>query len=260
MCDSSPADVSLLFNDVRKMSQAQINKLTKNQLSLALKNAISDSASVKDQPCNITTESLKSMISDAVFSLRQELLNEQQRLFASLEQKIEKRIGEIQDKVNSLQFSFDNNCDKMISVLDAEFEDRLSRRSNVIFYGVEEADASASADSRKAHDHKALDELLTTMELSIDSSSFKIRRFGVPSPNKTRLMHVQCTDMATRDIILKNRTKLRFLKPKRVFVQPDLTRVQQERAKELRLQLKHRRDMGEDVVIRNNKIVPSRSH
>jgi len=41
-------------------------------------------------------------------------------------------------------------------------------------------------------------------------------------------------------------------------VQPDLTRLQQERAKALRLELKSRREKGEEVVIRNNKIVPSR--
>ena len=103
----SPGDVSLLFSDVCKMSHAQVNKLNKNQLSLALKNAISASVTMKDQQSQITTESLKNMISDAVFSLRQEFLSDQKRLFASFEQKIEKHISEISEKVNSFQTSID---------------------------------------------------------------------------------------------------------------------------------------------------------
>jgi molybdopterin converting factor small subunit len=207
--------------------------------------------------CQITSDSLKNMISDAVFRVRQELLSEQQRLFASLEEKIEKQIGEICRKVNDLTSNFEKNSDHLLNVLDIEFEDRMSRRSNVIFYGVEEAEALADADTRKAHDQRALNHLLKTMEVSEDSSSFKLRRFGVPTPNKTRLLHVQCKDIAMRDNILRNRTKLRFLHQK-VFVQPDLTSMQQERAKALRQDLKRRRDMGEDVAIQNNKIVPSR--
>ena len=96
------------------------------------------------------------------------------------------------------------------------------------------------------------------MEIHSDLSYYKIRRFGFLTPNKTRLMHVQCNDTETRDNILRNRTKLCFLKARRVFVQPDLTRMQQVRAKALRKELEQRRGMGEDVVIRNNKIVPSR--
>ena len=132
MSDSQSPDVSLQFHDVRKMSHAQINKLTKRQLSFALKNAISASEAANDQH-QITTDSLKSMISDAVFRVREELLNEQRRLFASLEQKMQKQISEIGDKVNALTSDFEKSCDHLMSVLDAEFQDRMSRRFNVIF-------------------------------------------------------------------------------------------------------------------------------
>ena len=249
-------DVSLSFHDVRKLSHAQINKLTKNQLTYALKNAISSSGSVNDQP-QITTESLKNMISDAVSRVREDLLKEQQRLFASLEQKMEKRISEICTKVDTLTNDFEKKCDLFMNAMDAEFEDRMSRRSNVILYGVEEAEASADADSRKAHDMSAFNRLLKTMDISEDPTSFKLRRFGVPTANKCRLLHVRCPDNATRDNLLRSRTKLRFL-DRKVFVQPDLTRVQQERARDLRLELKNRRERGEDVIIRNNMIVPLR--
>ena len=82
---SDSPDVSLLFNDVRKMNSSQISKLTKHQLTIALKNAISSTDLANDD--RVTASTLKPMIADAVFQLRQELLSEQQRLLSTFQQK-----------------------------------------------------------------------------------------------------------------------------------------------------------------------------
>jgi hypothetical protein len=96
------------------------------------------------------------------------------------------------------------------------------------------------------------------MKITDDVSQFKIRRIGMPSIGKTRLMHVKCEVVDTRNEILKNRTLLKSLE-KKVFVQPDMTKLQQQIAKNLRLELRQRRSQGENVIIRGNQIVPSRS-
>jgi hypothetical protein len=252
---SDSPDVSLMFNDVRKMNNSQINKLTKQQLTLALKNAISSSDSICDD--RITASTLKSMMTDAVFQLRQELLSEQQRLLSTFQQKIDAELKSITDKLTALRYELQESQAEVLKNLDAEFEERLSRRSNLVFFGVEEADETADGESRRDHDRNMLNILLRHMNISDDSSSFKIRRIGRPSPNKTRLLHIECKDINTRNKVLKNRTLLKTFK-KKVFVQPDMTRLQQQVAKDLRVELKHRREMGENVVVRNNKIVPTR--
>lgn len=252
MADSP--NVSLLFSDVCKMNASQISRLTKSQLTTALKNAI-DSSSEGD--CTITTDSLKSMLSDAVFQVRRELLSEQQRLFASFEQRFDERISEITEEISTVRRNFKTEQENLMSIVDSELEERLNRRCNLVLYGVEEADSSADADSRKAHDRDALASVLKTMNVPDDTSAFRIRRIGVPASNKCRLLHVVCKDVSTRNEILRNRTLLRTLE-KKIFVQPDMTLMQQQTAKSLRAQLKHCRDSGENVVIRNNRIVPAR--
>lgn len=249
----SPA-TSLLFTDVCKMNATQIGKLTKSQLAVALKNAI-ESSSGSDG--SITTDSLKNMLSDAVFQVRKELLSEQQRLFSSLEHKMGEKICKLTEQISTMRRNFEAEQEKLVSIVDSELEERLGRRCNLVLHGVEEADSTADADSRKAHDRDALASVLRSMNIPDDPSTFRIRRIGVPSSSKCRLLHVMCRDVSTRNAILRNRTLLRTL-DKKIFVQPDMTPMQQQAAKTLRAQLKLRRDSGENVVIRNNKIVPAR--
>lgn len=75
---------------------------------------------------------------------------------------------------------------ELFNGFDSEHEERLNRRCNLIPHGVEEAIGAANAGARRAHDQSVLDILLKTMNISDDSSSFKIHRIGINSQNKSR--------------------------------------------------------------------------
>ena len=114
----------------------------------------------------------------------------------------------------------------MLYEIDAELEDRMRRRRGLVFVGVEEPSDDDFA-SRKKHDKDQLDKLLGVMKIQDDSSSFVIRRISKPIPNRTRLLHVECKDDSTHSRILANRTLLKNIDG-RVYIQPDLTKMQQE--------------------------------
>lgn len=198
----------------------------------------------------------KNVLSDVVFQVRQELLIEQQCLFSSLEQKINMKIHEITEQISTLKQNFEAEHEALFNGFDSELEERLNRRCNLVLHGVEKAVGTADATARRVHDQNALDTLLKTMNIPDDPPSIKVRRIGIPSQNtcKSRLLHIVCKDDSTRNNILRNRTLLRTL-DKKVIVQSDMTPMQQQAARILRFELKRRRDMGENVVIRNNKIV-----
>jgi hypothetical protein len=253
---SNTPDVSLLYEDVRQMNPNQLIKLSKQQLTTALKNAISynddrDAAAEKLSP-NV----LKTMITDVVSQVRHELLLEQQSLISKLQEKIDAQFAKLQSDISSFKMELSHNNQTLYSEIEAEFEDRMNRRRGLIFIGVDES-TEDDVPSRKAHDEQKLDDLLSVMKIPDHSSCFRIRRIGKPIPKKSRLLHVECKDEFIKNQILSNRTLLRTLNSK-VFVQPDMTKRQQETYKSLQDELKFRRANGENVVIRNNKIVKAR--
>lgn len=76
-------------------------------------------------------------------------------------------------------------------------EERFNRRSNVVFFVVDEADSVSDVQAQIRHDSEIFESLLRKMKITDDVLSFKIRRIGILSPNKTRLMHVKCEDVDT---------------------------------------------------------------
>ena len=63
--------------------------------------------------CGITAASLKMMLSDAVFQIRQQSLSKQQRLFASLQKKIDKKIDEITEQIFTMKRNFEAEQEKL---------------------------------------------------------------------------------------------------------------------------------------------------
>lgn len=76
-------------------------------MCIALKNAILASEILAMSDCGITADSSKTMLSDAVLKVRQELLSEEQRLFSSLERKNCQKIHDITEQISILRRSFE---------------------------------------------------------------------------------------------------------------------------------------------------------
>ena len=73
---------------------------------------------------------------------------------------------------------------------------------------------------------------------------------------KPRLLKMKCPDIESKESLMKNKMKLRrHGKYKSCFINDDLTELQQQQHKLLRIELRERRERKENVMIRGWKIV-----
>ena len=82
-----------------------------------------------------------------------------------------------------------------------------------------------------------------------------VRRLGKPNKEKPRLLRASLPDPSKRQEVLRRAKLLKNSTFKNVFIQPDLTRMQQEIEPSLRKELKDRREQG-DVMIYAGRVRP----
>ena len=135
-----------------------------------------------------------------------------------------------------------------------EVEERERRRSNLIIAGLWEKE-DGSVEERKQWDVEKVEQLfgeLCDFENSVVSSVFRI---GKMNSSRPRLLKVICRDADAKRSLLRKAKDLRDSSIFRnVYLNPDMTPMQQEENKRLRLELKTRRNLGEDVIIRQGRI------
>ena len=136
---------------------------------------------------------------------------------------------------------------KEFNNLQRDMEGRLLRMTNVIVRGLPEG--SGTVQERAQKDEKAVEDLLTAIEVRSGNVT-GVKRLGKVKDGHARLLCVTFRDVSQKHEVLRKAKLLRdSSKFKRVYVQPDLTRMQQEIDWRLRKELKDRRDKGEDVVL-----------
>ena len=115
---------------------------------------------------------------------------------------------------------------------------------------------SGSIDERMESDHRALAEVISTMGVTNDTSSFRISRIGKTTSTRSRLLKVDCRNVCVKNEILRNAKKLRKSTHfKNIYINEDRTPQQQQEWRRIRQDLKQRREAGEDVVIYRNKVI-----
>ena len=73
--------------------------------------------------------------------------------------------------------------------------------------------------------------------------------------NRPRPLKVMFTDVRVRDQVLRTGKNLHSSRFRSVFINKDLTPLQQTEQRTLTAELRRRRQGGEDVVIRGDKVV-----
>ena len=131
---------------------------------------------------------------------------------------------------------------------------RNYKRLNLVFSGIEEL-ASGDTDDRRSHDEAAVNDISKELSVGI-VDGFKTMRIGRPGDSKPRLLKAVFTSLGDRNALLRKGKSLRTSsKYKQVFINPDLTALQRHSNKQLRAELKRRREAGERVKIRGERIV-----
>ena len=234
------------FSDVRKMSDGQINKFSKIQLKLLLKEAITE-ADVKP---TFDETRLKTLISDAVSDIKRDLLLESQRLITEVKKNFERKIDCLSNRIAQTEGS-------LLTDTVEELEERQSRKKNIVIFGLPEA--SCAKERSDSIDKQRFSELMTALNLDEEiHSADRCFRLGSRG-SQQRPLKVILRSADLRDSILKSASKLGKLpkghKFKEVYLKEDLTRLQQLQQKSLRSELKLRKEAGEEVFLRRGKIV-----
>lgn len=148
-------------------------------------------------------------------------------------------------------------CKTQLDDVCQETAERWRRRKYLIINGIAEH-PSGDIEERRARDVERVTDL--TRELGfVAFLPEEVSRIGRINSTRPRPLRFKCRDTAIRAQILRNSKKLRNSQCFRnTFVNPDLTIAQRKRNAELRIELKRRRDSGENVTIRHGRIVDMR--
>lgn len=131
---------------------------------------------------------------------------------------------------------------------------RHQKRKFLVISGIKE-NSSGSADERRKSDEESISEILNSLDIR-NATFSQTTRIGRPNADRSRLLRFKCPNITMKKEILTKSKNLRsFPKFSEIFISPDLTKLQITKSKELRDQLRRRRDAGEDVIILRNQIV-----
>ena len=136
-----------------------------------------------------------------------------------------------------------------------EVQQRIVRRKYLIVSGIPEQ-TTGTVEEREEADEAAIEALgraIGVPEIDLDD----IRRIGkINQQGRPRLLRFKCSSTATRNSLLRSSKNLKkHQEYVNTYINPDQTLLQRKQSKELRTELKRRRDAGEDVLIRRGKIV-----
>ena len=206
---------------------------------------------------NITLLEIKSLIEKSKQDIIETLetkVDKQTSMIASLLKRVDDLTGaniQLERKCNLLE-------EKLVSLPKSTFEeieDRDRRKMNLIISGVP-GKTDGSVEERKAVDAKFVKGLLEDLSVFNDGMRFQTYRIGKPSKGGHRLLKVAFCDLAHKQDVLWKAKHLRDMPSYRhVYINPDLTFLQRQDRKLLMEELKARREAGDDVMIRNGKIV-----
>ena len=175
--------------------------------------------------------------------------------------KIENRLDDLSKKqcaqgkeIDNLRSSIERIELELTDSILEEVENRYRRRQNLILSNVSEPQTGSITDSASA-DTQTIKDVI--QELGCDPDFTNVRRIGRMTSGRPRLLCFRCNNEEAKFSLLRNAKKLRSSdKFKGVYINRDLTPLEQKQRKVLLEELKKRRESGESVVIRHNKIVP----
>ena len=198
--------------------------------------------------------------------------------FKSFEEKNNKTVDEKMNKKMTTDIysknehiAIEDKIQKQVTQSFDEMKEREERKLNLIFFNIKESTSNEKAEAFKEDINKVKQVLSHTNpdlseDIVKDLSEENMFRLGNKDDSndqskKPRPIKLTLPNEKTKFKILKNTTLLKnFESQQNVGIKPDLTKLQQKEDKELRAQLKKRKDEGEDVMIYRNKVILREDH
>ena len=216
----------------------------------------------KSNPSNaITLSDIKTLIEknkDAILESLKDEIEKQTSLISTLVKQVEdlhKKNLNLEQKCNKLEEAMS----RMTTSVLEEVNDQQRRRKNLIISGVPES-VTRSAEDRKSEDKSRVKTILDELIECDDNLIVHVHRMGKIVDGRNRILRVVLRDEESKQRILKTARRLKTSEIfQDIFINPDLTLAQRQEKKHLRYELKRRKDLGEDVQIRNGHVVSKSS-
>lgn len=223
-----------------------------------------------NNPLSTQTEELRSIIRNQVESINklQEVVDSQAKIISAFESK------------NSFAWNTVDQVKVQMKEIIKEQEDeqRLKdeKRNNLVFFGIPEPN-TGTYQERKNKDAACIDEICEVLQIKSENGErveiaqqqqnqhklVELRRLGkIREDGKARplLVRFDNAEKTMRDNLLYKSRDLKQCNDndyrKNVYIKRDLTKNQLESERKLRDELRSRKEKGEEVVIRDGKIVP----
>jgi hypothetical protein len=152
--------------------------------------------------------------------------------------------------------AIDNPIETAVNLAMKEQDERESKTKNILLFNIPESknkDSKIRIDDEKKKVHDLSD------ILQINPVIKNLIRLGKFDENKTRPLLLNLENEVHKKEFLSHAKNLGSLNAddpmKKIVIKKDLTKLEREDEKALVIQLKERRKHGEDLVIRNGKIV-----
>lgn len=209
---------------------------------------------MNEQLLNEMKVMIESSKADVIQSLTQEIKGLREIIIA-----LQSRVDELEKANNILSQKSSHLQEDTVKLVMDEVDERRRRDNNIVIFGLAER-TFGTLDERKESDAQNVVRLHSALGLShVKAVSF--HRLGRANAEAKRPLLVKFETINDRNLVLRHSSSLRTNSEfRRVFVHPDLTRMQQENWRILRAELHRRRDGGEDVMIYKNQIVPRKNH
>lgn len=180
-------------------------------------------------------------IQDEIKTQKLEMISIKETIIEDINTNINKNFASIENKTNALEKKIEEQQDTI------DMMDRQIRRKNLIFFGVEEKEKSYN-DLEKSILHI----LNTTMKITCETNQIEsVRRLGKKGEN-IRPVVVTVTTLGLKIQILRNK---KLLDDAEMYIKEDFSKKILQKRKELQEELKLRREKGENVILKYDKIV-----
>lgn len=209
---------------------------------------------------SITFQDFKNLLDNLKSDLKREISKVNDKIEALLT-----RVNETDNKVQILEERFQTLESKLLNQNDKgaldiedmmhEAEERYRRRKYLIVSGIPEP-STGNIGERADADEKYINQIAVHLEVDDDFEPTECSRIGKIDPERPRLLRFKCDTMETKKEILKKAKNLRRSNDyKNVYINADETYIQRKHGRELRVEVKKRREAGEKVVIRRGRII-----
>ena len=231
-----------------------------------------------DQKNKSTNEAILNKIESIEGNILQKV---DQKIEEKLKQFEEKNNQELNEKISQKvtaetinkeeKLVIEDRIQKQVTQSFDELKDREERKNKLIFFNISES-TKANKEEAATEDLQKIKEILSHTNPDMKENTIKdlntknLKRLGDKStdPNvtsKPRPIRVTFPDDKTKFKILNKSSLLKTLTSQQnIGLKPDLTKQQQKEDKELREELKRRKEQNEDVMIFRNKIIKREDH